>query len=137
MSLLHEQTLNNVSGEAKSKELCLYLMQAASMPYMQILEKWVYKGVICDPYQEVSTVIRADLYTPHITYSRLCIYQFFVEDNELVQREELPVDYSADYWEKRYTMRPERIPVFLNEHAQTILRTGKYFNVIRQCGTFS
>ncbi|XP_020277442.1 gamma-tubulin complex component 2-like isoform X2 [Pseudomyrmex gracilis] len=111
LSLLHEQTLNNVSGEAKSKELCLYLMQAASMPYMQILEKWVYKGVICDPYQE-----------------------FFVEDNELVQREELPVDYSADYWEKRYTMRPERIPVFLNEHAQTILRTGKYFNVIRQCG---
>ncbi|XP_011861241.1 PREDICTED: gamma-tubulin complex component 2-like [Vollenhovia emeryi] len=47
-SLLHEQTLNNVSGEAKSKELCLYLIQAASMPYMQILEKWVYKGVICD-----------------------------------------------------------------------------------------
>ena len=111
LSLLHEQTLNNVSGEAKSKELCLYLIQAASMPYMQILEKWVYKGVICDPYQE-----------------------FFVEDNELVQKEELPVDYSADYWEKRYTMRPERIPVFLSEHAQTILRTGKYFNVIRQCG---
>jgi len=54
----------------------------------------------------------------------------------LIQREELPVDYSADYWEKRYTMRLERIPVFLNEHAQTILRTGKYFNVIRQCGTF-
>jgi len=54
----------------------------------------------------------------------------------LIQREELPVDYSADYWEKRYTMRLERIPVFLNEHAQTILRTGKYFNVIRQCGMF-
>ncbi|XP_011257254.1 gamma-tubulin complex component 2 isoform X2 [Camponotus floridanus] len=111
LSLLHEQTLNSISGEAKSKELCLYLMQAASMPYMQILEKWVYKGVICDPYQE-----------------------FFVEDNDLVHKEELPVDYSADYWEKRYTMRPERIPVFLSEHAQTILRTGKYFNVIRQCG---
>ncbi|XP_028047082.1 gamma-tubulin complex component 2 isoform X2 [Monomorium pharaonis] len=111
LSLLHEQTLNNVSSEAKSKELCLYLIQAASMPYMQILEKWVYKGMICDPYQE-----------------------FFVEDNELIQREELPVDYSADYWEKRYTMRLERIPIFLNEHAQTILRTGKYFNVIRQCG---
>lgn len=71
-----------------------------------------------------------------LTHLHLCNYQFFVEDNELVQREELPVDYSADYWEKRYTMRPERIPVFLNEHAQTILRTGKYFNVIRQCGAF-
>ncbi|CAK9804480.1 Gamma-tubulin complex component 2 [Anthophora plagiata] len=110
LSLLHEQA-NNISGEAKFKELCLFLIQTASIPYMQILEKWVYKGVICDPYEE-----------------------FFVEDNELIQREELPIDYSADYWEKRYTMRPERIPTFLNEQAQTILRTGKYFNVIRQCG---
>ncbi|XP_003703274.2 gamma-tubulin complex component 2 isoform X2 [Megachile rotundata] len=110
LSLLHEQA-NNISGEAKFKELCLFLIQTASVPYMQILEKWVYKGVICDPYEE-----------------------FFVEDNELIHREELPIDYSADYWEKRYTMRPERIPTFLNEHAQTILRTGKYFNVIRQCG---
>ncbi|XP_015599336.1 gamma-tubulin complex component 2 isoform X2 [Cephus cinctus] len=110
LSLLHEQ-VNNMSGEAKSKELCLFLIRAASIPYMQTLEKWVYKGVICDPYQE-----------------------FLVEDNELIQREELPMDYSADYWEKRYTMRHERIPVFLSEHAQTILRTGKYFNVIRQCG---
>ncbi|XP_011499905.1 PREDICTED: gamma-tubulin complex component 2-like [Ceratosolen solmsi marchali] len=110
LSLLHEQ-INHMSSEAKSKELCLFLIKAASIPYMEILEKWVYKGVICDPYHE-----------------------FFVEDNELIQREELPMDYSADYWEKRYTMRTERIPVFLNEHAQTILRTGKYFNVIRQCG---
>ncbi|XP_015121074.1 gamma-tubulin complex component 2 isoform X1 [Diachasma alloeum] len=110
LSLLYEQ-VSNMSGEAKCKELCLFLIQSASVPYMQILEKWVYKGVICDPYQE-----------------------FLVEDNEVIQREDLPMDYSADYWEKRYTMRPERIPVFLSEHAHTILRTGKYFNVIRQCG---
>lgn len=70
MSLLHEQTLNNISGEAKSKELCLYLMQAASIPYMQILEKWVYKGVICDPYQEVSIKLILTRYKWHIhTYS--------------------------------------------------------------------
>ncbi|XP_046488183.1 gamma-tubulin complex component 2 isoform X1 [Neodiprion pinetum] len=110
LSLLHEH-MNDISGEAKSKELCLFLIRAASVPYMQTLEKWVYKGVISDPYQE-----------------------FLVEDNELIQREELPMDYSADYWEKRYTVRHERIPVFLSEHAQTILRTGKYLNVIRQCG---
>jgi len=68
LSLLHEQTLNNVSGEAKSKELCLYLMQAASMPYMQILEKWVYKGVICDPYQEVSIKSISILYVVNDTF---------------------------------------------------------------------
>lgn len=71
MSLLHEQTLNSISGEAKSKELCLYLMQAASMPYMQILEKWVYKGVICDPYQEVSII---NIFLCHAMYCKLKIH---------------------------------------------------------------
>ena len=52
LSLLHEQA-NNISGEAKFRELCLFLIQAASVPYMQMLEKWVYKGVICDPYEVI------------------------------------------------------------------------------------
>ena len=64
----------------------------------------------------------------------LCFVQFLVEDNEVIQKEELPLDYSADYWEKRYTIRRERIPVFLERMADVILRTGKYLNVIRQCG---
>lgn len=45
-----------MSGEAKCKELGLFLIESASLPYMQILEKWVYKGVICDPYQEVINI---------------------------------------------------------------------------------
>nr|CAD7424316.1 unnamed protein product [Timema monikensis] len=110
LSLLHEQT-SSYMGDTKGQELCLYLTQAASVPYMEILEKWIYKGVICDPYQE-----------------------FLVEDNEMIQKEDLPLDYSADYWEKRYTIRRERIPVFLERVAEVILRTGKYLNVIRQCG---
>lgn len=65
---------------------------------------------------------------------KLYFVQFLVEDNEVIQREELPLDYSADYWEKRYTIRRERIPVFLERVADVILRTGKYLNVIRQCG---
>ncbi|XP_034952766.1 gamma-tubulin complex component 2-like isoform X2 [Chelonus insularis] len=110
LSLLYEQ-VSDISADTNRKELCSFLIEAASVPYMQILEKWVYKGIIYDPYRE-----------------------FFVEDNELIQCDELPMDYSADYWEKRYTMKSERIPNFLNECAHTILRTGKYFNVIRQCG---
>lgn len=65
---------------------------------------------------------------------KLYFVQFLVEDNEVIQREELPLDYSADYWEKRYTIRRERIPIFLERVADVILRTGKYLNVIRQCG---
>lgn len=110
LSLLHERTSSYI-GDPTGQELCLFLTQKACVPYMEILEKWVYKGVICDPYQE-----------------------FLVEDNEVIQKEELPLDYSADYWEKRYTVRRERIPIFLEKVADVILRTGKYLNVIRQCG---
>jgi len=53
LSLLHERTSSYI-GDPTGQELCLYLTQKACVPYMEILEKWVYKGVICDPYQEVS-----------------------------------------------------------------------------------
>lgn len=46
----------------------------------------------------------------------------------------MPVDYSADYWEKKYAVRRERIPKFLEPVADIILKAGKYLNVIRQCG---
>lgn len=52
----------------------------------------------------------------------------------MVQKEDMPVDYSADYWEKKYTIRRERIPKFLEPVSDIILRAGKYLNVIRQCG---
>jgi hypothetical protein len=52
LSLLHERTTSYI-GDHRGQELCLYLTQKACVPYMEILEKWVYKGIICDPYEEV------------------------------------------------------------------------------------
>jgi hypothetical protein len=52
LSLLHEQT-TSYAGDPTRQELCLFLTQKACTPYMEILEKWVYKGIICDPYEEV------------------------------------------------------------------------------------
>lgn len=46
----------------------------------------------------------------------------------------MPTNYSADYWDKKYTIRRERIPKFLESMSDIILRAGKYLNVIRQCG---
>ncbi|KAH9500248.1 Gamma-tubulin complex component 2 [Bulinus truncatus] len=79
LSLLHEKTASMI-GDSKSSELCLYLTQTACVPYMEILEKWIYRGIITDPYSE------------------------------------------------------ERIPIFLEQVADKILKTGKYLNVVRQCG---
>lgn len=109
LSLLHEQTIS--VGDPKIQKLCIHLTQAASVPYMDILQDWVYIGVIQDPYEE-----------------------FLVEDNELIQREDLPVNYSDDYWEKCYTICRDRVPTFLEKISDVILKTGKYLNVIRQCG---
>lgn len=110
MSLLHEYVTDFI-GEPKGQALCIYLMEVASVPYMKMLGMWIYKGIISDPIKE-----------------------FLIQDNQLVQKEEMPVDYSADYWDKKYTIRRERIPKFLDPVADIILRAGKYLNVIRQCG---
>lgn len=78
---------------------------------MEILHKWILRGMIIDPYKE-----------------------FLIQDNEVREREEVPEDYSSDYWEKRYTIRFDSVPEFLEKYAEIILSTGKYLNVIRQCG---
>jgi gamma-tubulin complex component 2 len=38
------------------------------------------------------------------------------------------------YWDQKYTLRQQHIPGFLEKIAEKILMTGKYLNVIRECG---
>ena len=37
------------------------------MPYFEILEKWIYKGIICDPYSEVRTHRDTEILPVHVT----------------------------------------------------------------------
>lgn len=110
LTLLHEKT-EAYTGDPKGKDLCLYLTQAASAPYFDILQNWIYQGVIKDPYNE-----------------------FLVAEHESVAKERVTEDYNDQYWEQHYTIERERIPMFLERVAEKILRAGKYLNVIRQCG---
>ncbi|XP_018606329.1 gamma-tubulin complex component 2 [Scleropages formosus] len=109
LSLLHDRTFN-YTGDSQAQELCLYLTKAASVPYFEILEKWIYRGIIKDPYSE-----------------------FMVEEHEL-QKEKIQEDYNDKYWDQRYTVVQHRIPSFLQKMADKILSTGKYLNVVRECG---
>lgn len=109
LSLLHDRTFG-YTGDSQAQELCLYLTKAASVPYFEILEKWVYRGVIVDPYSE-----------------------FMVEEHEL-QKEKIQEDYNDKYWDERYTIVQQQIPSFLQKVADKILSTGKYLNVVRECG---
>ncbi|KAA8581260.1 hypothetical protein FQN60_002841 [Etheostoma spectabile] len=109
LSLLHDRTFN-YTGDSQAQELCLYLTKAASVPYFEFLEKWIYRGIIKDPYSE-----------------------FMVEEHEL-QKEKIQEDYNDKYWDQRYTIVQHRIPSFLQKMADKILSTGKYLNVVRECG---
>ena len=46
----------------------------ACVPYFETLEKWIYKGLIVDPYSE-----------------------FLVEENEVIGKEKLQEDYNDSY----------------------------------------
>ncbi|CAH2321645.1 gamma-tubulin complex component 2 [Pelobates cultripes] len=109
LSLLHDRTFG-YTGDSQAQELCLYLTKAASAPYFEILERWIYRGIINDPYSE-----------------------FMVEEHEL-KKEKIQEDYNDKYWDKRYTIVQQQIPSFLQKVADKILSTGKYLNVVRECG---
>ena len=110
LSILHEKTTSMI-GDAKAEELCLYLTQNACVPYFEMLQKWIFKGVIADPYGE-----------------------FLVEENVEVEKTRLNDDFNDNYWKKRYQYCQEQCPKFLETVAEKTLRTGKYLNVIRNCG---
>uniref|UniRef100_A0A8C0MRK4 Gamma-tubulin complex component n=1 Tax=Canis lupus familiaris TaxID=9615 RepID=A0A8C0MRK4_CANLF len=109
LSLLHDRSFN-YTGDSQAQELCLYLTKAASVPYFEILEKWIYRGIINDPYSE-----------------------FMVEEHEL-RKEKIQEDYNDKYWDQRYTVVQRQIPSFLQKMAGKVLSTGKYLNVVRECG---
>lgn len=112
LSLLHEMTVErSASGSDKVRDVGLFLTRKAAEPWFKILSRWVHRGTIDDPGKD-----------------------FFVEDNEVIERSALPLEYSDDYWERRYTIKTDQIPAFLHSNADKILRTGKYLNVIQQCG---
>jgi gamma-tubulin complex component 2 len=110
LSLLHDHIIGSI-GDERTQQRCVSLMEAACVPYMKMLGMWIYRGIISDPISE-----------------------FLVKDNEVIQKEDMPVDYSADYWDKKYSIEREKIPKFLESVADIILKAGKYLNVIRQCG---
>nr|XP_011721835.1 LOW QUALITY PROTEIN: gamma-tubulin complex component 2 [Macaca nemestrina] len=109
LSLLHDRSFS-YTGDSQAQELCLYLTKAASAPYFEVLEKWIYRGIIHDPYSE-----------------------FMVEEHEL-RKERIQEDYNDKYWDQRYTIVQQQIPSFLQKVADKILSTGKYLNVVRECG---
>lgn len=110
LTFLYEK-ITSLTGDQSSQQIIIHLTKMTAAPYINMLQLWMLKGVIIDPQDE-----------------------FMVKDNEILNRESVNSDhYSAEYWEKRYTLRRDKTPKFLEPLSDCILRTGKYLNVIRQC----
>ena len=98
-------------GDEKSTELHAFLLARAAAPYLDMLRRWVYEGVLDDPYHE-----------------------FMVAEDETVTKETVAEDFTTAYWERRYTLRRRHVAVLLGRFVDKILTTGKYLNVVRECG---
>ncbi|XP_078447236.1 spc97 / Spc98 family of spindle pole body (SBP) component [Wolffia australiana] len=109
LNLLQNQA-RAMAGDCAVRTLLEKMTECASTPYLRILERWVYEGVIEDPYGE-----------------------FFISEDKSFMKESLTQDYEAKYWKKRYSLK-DSIPSFLSAVAGTVLTTGKYLNVMRECG---
>ncbi|KAF9259258.1 hypothetical protein L218DRAFT_933944 [Marasmius fiardii PR-910] len=137
LAIIYERKLN-MSGDPTANMLYGKLLRDAGTPYVNMLKGWVTTGRLVDPYEEL-----------------------LVKESKFINRGILEVDYTDEYWERRYTLRdgstssdskrhkagvpPRRtvggrlpggacIPPLLESWKHKILLAGKYLNVIRECG---
>ncbi|KXN93348.1 Spindle pole body component alp4 [Leucoagaricus sp. SymC.cos] len=136
LAIIYDRT-QNMSGDPSASTIYGTLLKAAGKPYVDMVRDWVSTGKLVDPYEEL-----------------------LVKESKFINRGILEIDYTDEYWERRYTLRdgstsasskrsqagvpPLRpngrlpggacIPPLLEGWKHKILLAGKYLNVIRECG---
>ena len=79
-------------------------------------------------------VDRARLQTKRLTGGQDKYKEFMVTIRKDHGKENLQIEYHESYWEQHASLVRERIPRFLEGFAEKILKTGKYLNVVAECG---
>lgn len=108
--------LELMSGDPVAKALLEKLLAEASRPYLQMLIQWINQGLIDDPHDE-----------------------FLIAENRTgydITHDNLGDDLTDEYWEARYTVRKDELPLQLSnpDVYEKVLLAGKYLNVIREYG---
>lgn len=80
------------AGDESTKALYTHLLQHSSRPYFEMLKVWLTQGIIEDMYEE-----------------------FQIRQHEERKKENVKKDFNDMYWDERYTIRTERVPVFLEK----------------------
>ncbi|CAK5280946.1 unnamed protein product [Mycena citricolor] len=138
LAIIYER-MQNMSGDPTAHALHSTLLSAAGVPYVSMLRTWITTGRLVDPYEEL-----------------------LVKESKFINRGILEMDYTDEYWERRYTLRDGStlaglskrrqagvplprtvngrlpggacVPPLLEGWKHKILLAGKYLNVIRECG---
>ena len=87
------QKLMISSSDTSIRDFFAFLLEKASLPYFQILKKWIFSGVLEDPFEE-----------------------FIVKENKTCKKELVEADLNDKYWQERFTYREEMVPIFLAKH---------------------
>jgi len=81
LTVLYER-MQNMNGDPTASAVYGTLLKRAGKPYLEMLRTWVTTGRLLDPYEEL-----------------------LVKESKFIDRGILEMDYTDEYWEKRYTVR--------------------------------
>jgi gamma-tubulin complex component 2 len=99
-----------IGGDEETHAVLHFLLQEASAPFFEILGHWIHAGHVDDPYDE-----------------------FFIDEQELQRRHDQMEVYDDSYWQRKFIMREEMLPLFLAHLRDQIFNAGKFLHVIRAC----
>lgn len=80
LTIIYDRMLN-MSGDPTANTLYGALLKAAGKPYVAMLRMWITTGRLVDPYEEL-----------------------LVKESKFINRGILEMDYTDEYWERRYTV---------------------------------
>ncbi|EEB08670.1 gamma tubulin complex Spc97/GCP2 subunit Alp4 [Schizosaccharomyces japonicus yFS275] len=104
------QRIEQYAGDPGIRELLTFIFHESSKPYTEMLNYWIHRGVIEDPYEE-----------------------FMIKAHRGITAINIDDDYTDELWEKRYTIQDELVPLQLEPLKDKVLLAGKYLNVVREC----
>ena len=103
LTIIHER-VQNMSGDPTASKLYGALLNAAGKPYVTMLRQWITSGKLVDPFEEL-----------------------LVKESKFINRGILEVDYTDEYWERRYTVRRSRCTLW---YALTVHTAKRWVDVI-------
>jgi hypothetical protein len=103
LTIIYER-MQNMSGDPTATKVYGKLLTAAGRPYVEMLRAWVATGRLMDPHEEL-----------------------LVKESKFIDRGILDMDYTDEYWERRYTVI---ILFILSTLMLTLVSATRWVNIL-------